>query len=611
MTLLARLAALLCAAGFILLAAHHAPAQDRAQQQAKLSALFPRVEVVGESGEHMPGMNVVFRETNRQFTVEAIEGAADYRIDERKLQPWEWIRTGANWDVTISHEKFGMVTSSFTLTESPEPLKVTMKPGKQVSFRFETADGRDVPADMTVLVVKEEQLVAAWRAVDPISPGQQRLLTAASQEPGQYVAKLDEATSGVYLIVHKPGFLVGFRAGPFGADDLAQGVVDVKLPEPGRLKVNFEIEGDQATTASRTGYVTVQCLQTFAPGLGALFTLHSQEFEGSTHEAEFHDLAEGQYEVQAGRGIARDRNQFRKDKAGVVRETARVEVTAGEYASVALKSSPFSMDKFAGPYKARVKVTRFNGEPLAGESFALKTLEPAHGEFTVREGTIPEDGVILLEGLAAGITEPVRHGTSHQASSAKPIQYNLSVGGDQVRSLGFAVLTDELLHPLPENEILEVEVTLPPGVGDQAPDITLTSISSAEQLKLSSLKGQVVYLDFWATWCGPCQEPMEKLNLLAESRKDDWNGKVAIVCASIDSKADTVVSHTQLKGWASVQHYWCPDEEGHGGLQSPQPKLYGVTAVPTALLIDQEGIIVWRGHPGKFDKQAGISRLLK
>ena len=68
----------------------------------------------------------------------------------------------------------------------------------------------------------------------------------------------------------------------------------------------------------------------------------------------------------------------------------------------------------------------------------------------------------------------------------------------------------------------------------RAPNLELKDLNGHSQ-KLAALRGQVVVLNFWATWCGPCQEELPRLSKLAES----YSGKnVHFVAVSIDDPKD-------------------------------------------------------------------------
>jgi thiol-disulfide isomerase/thioredoxin len=68
--------------------------------------------------------------------------------------------------------------------------------------------------------------------------------------------------------------------------------------------------------------------------------------------------------------------------------------------------------------------------------------------------------------------------------------------------------------------------------GRTAPDLKLKDLQGQAQ-RLSALRGHIVVVNFWATWCGPCQEELPRLSRLAE----EWAGKdVRFVAVSIDDR---------------------------------------------------------------------------
>ena len=119
-------------------------------------------------------------------------------------------------------------------------------------------------------------------------------------------------------------------------------------------------------------------------------------------------------------------------------------------------------------------------------------------------------------------------------------------------------------------------------VGSMAPDIDLPTLEG-ENVKLSSLRGHYVLLDFWASWCGPCCKEIPALRALYE--KFEKNG-FRIYAVSLDSKrgAWSGTSKELEIPWINVSSL--------EGSSCPVAKTYRVSGVPKHFLIDPEGRIV-------------------
>jgi len=113
-----------------------------------------------------------------------------------------------------------------------------------------------------------------------------------------------------------------------------------------------------------------------------------------------------------------------------------------------------------------------------------------------------------------------------------------------------------------------------------------------------------MFIDFWATWCPPCQKPMAHNQEMLEENGEKWGDKVKIIGLSIDKDAPTVKTHVDNKGWTKPIHY-------HRA-KSDCSDVYQVRGVPHVLLVDTNGKIVFKGHPaGRKDLVADFNTLLE
>jgi peroxiredoxin len=131
--------------------------------------------------------------------------------------------------------------------------------------------------------------------------------------------------------------------------------------------------------------------------------------------------------------------------------------------------------------------------------------------------------------------------------------------------------------------------------GNTAPDICLPDLKG-DTLKLSSLRGSLVLIDFWASWCAPCMKEQSELAELYEKDKDSVfaNGKrFEIYGVSLDSKKVSWESNIKKNNinWIQVSDlkFW----------SSPVAKIYNLQELPFNLLIDGKGRIIARNLHGK------------
>lgn len=129
----------------------------------------------------------------------------------------------------------------------------------------------------------------------------------------------------------------------------------------------------------------------------------------------------------------------------------------------------------------------------------------------------------------------------------------------------------------------------PPAVGEMAPDIDLPD-STGKSMKLSSLRGKVVLLDFWASWCGPCRH--ENPTVVRAYQNYAAKG-FTVFSVSLDQSKPKWLAAIAKDGLVWPSHV--SDLKGWGSAGSA---LYKVTGIPATFLLDKEGKIVAKNLRG-------------
>lgn len=130
-------------------------------------------------------------------------------------------------------------------------------------------------------------------------------------------------------------------------------------------------------------------------------------------------------------------------------------------------------------------------------------------------------------------------------------------------------------------------------IGKKAPEITMTK-ADGTAFSLSTLKGKMVLIDFWATWCAPCVEEQPELKALYDAYSDKVkNNQFEILGISLDRNKESWQKAIDRFGinWIQISDlkFW----------KSAVAKLYEVDELPFNIIIDGQGTILAKNLHGK------------
>ena len=132
-------------------------------------------------------------------------------------------------------------------------------------------------------------------------------------------------------------------------------------------------------------------------------------------------------------------------------------------------------------------------------------------------------------------------------------------------------------------------------LGAQAADFELAGTQGIS--KLSQFRGKVIYLDFWASWCGPCRESFPWMNAMQEKYK-----QLEVVAINLDANDNDAKKFLALN---SAKFKVLFDPKGR------TPEQYGVMGMPTSFIISKSGKVLMQHMGFKQADRAEIERLIQ
>ncbi len=149
--------------------------------------------------------------------------------------------------------------------------------------------------------------------------------------------------------------------------------------------------------------------------------------------------------------------------------------------------------------------------------------------------------------------------------------------------------------------ILMAEPIEPPlSRGDEAPSFSLPNLETGTPVSLADMRGEVVLVNFWATWCKPCEDEMPAMENLHQQLKD--RGFELLALAVDESREDVEVFQKRLGITFPI-------------LLDPgqvAARKYQTTGFPESILVDSDGVIVERYvGPREWDHPDYVARVEK